>query len=95
MALPGIRLRVRPVDLLAAIRFLQASPTRVAPRALRYEFDPDQPARLVLEPFEKSILLKGTEHIYTERRVIRTWGRRRLALTEPLLPYAEEVDVYL
>ena len=30
-----------------------------------------------------------------EKRVIRTWGRRRLSLLEPLLPYAERVDVYL
>ena len=35
------------------------------------------------------------EHAYTERRIVRTWGRRRLALLEPVLPFAERVDVYL
>ncbi|HKB35892.1 MAG TPA: hypothetical protein VKD72_05525, partial [Gemmataceae bacterium] len=95
MALPGTRVTARPVDLLAAIRFLQLNRSNAAPRALRYEFEPDQPARLVLEPWEQVIPLKGTEHNYQEKRVIRTWGRRRLQLLEPLLPYAERVDVYL
>jgi hypothetical protein len=50
---------------------------------------------MVLEPWEERVLLVGTTHHYTERRVIRTWGRRRLRLVEPLLPFAEGVDIYL
>ncbi|QDU62820.1 hypothetical protein Pan216_36910 [Planctomycetes bacterium Pan216] len=95
MALPGTRVRGRPVDLLAAIRFLQHTKAKVAPRALRYEFEPDQEACIVLEPWEEVIPLKGAEHHYTESRVIRTWGRRRLRLLEPLLPFADEVEIYL
>lgn len=95
MALPGTRLSVRPVDLLAAIRFLRYTKARVSPRAVRFEFDPGQEARLVLEPWEELIALRGAEHHYTERRVIRTWGRRRLSILEPLLPFAERVDIYL
>src|SRR5215813_10132261 len=82
----GTCVTARPVDLLAAISFLQLNRSNAAPRALRYEFEPDQPARLVLEPWEQVIPLKGTEHNYQEKRVIRTWGRRRLHLLEPLLP---------
>lgn len=95
MALPGTRLRARPVDLLAAIRFLRYTKSKVSPRALRYEFEPGQDAALVLEPWEYSIPLRGAEHAYADRRVIRTWGRRRLALLEPLLPFADSVDVFL
>jgi len=95
MALPGTRVTVRSVDLLAAIRFLQFTKARVSPRALRYEFHPKQDARLVLEPWEHQIPLRGAVHGYTEARTIRTWGRRRLKLIEPLLPFAERVDVYL
>jgi hypothetical protein len=95
MAFPGTRLRARPVDLLAALRFLQMNRARVSPRALRYEFEPGQEVRLVLEPWEQVVVLKGSEHGYPEKRVVRTWGRRRLKLLEPLLPYAEAVDVYL
>jgi hypothetical protein len=95
MAMPGTRLRMRPVDLLAAIRYLRETKARVSPRALRYEFPPNQPARIVLEPFEQAFELKETEHGYDELRIVRTWGRRRLQLLESLLPYADEVEVFL
>jgi hypothetical protein len=95
MALPGTRVVARPVDLLAAIRFLRQNKAKTSPRALRYEFDPGQPVRLVLEPWEQAIPLKETEHNYEEPRAVRTWGRKRLRLLEPLLPYAEAVEIYL
>lgn len=95
MAMPGTRIHCRPVDLLAAIRFLKYTKAKVSPRALRYEFEPDQDARIVLEPWEKVIPLRGADHTYTEMRSIRTWGRRRLRLLEPLLAYADSVEIYL
>ncbi len=95
MALPGTRLTARAVDVLAAQRFLQYTRARVSPRALRYEFEPGQDAQLVLEPWEHVVRLKAAEHNYTQRRVIRTWGRRRLKLIAPLLPFADTVEIYL
>lgn len=95
MALPGTRISARAVDLLAAIRFLRYTKAKVSPRAIRYEFTPGHDARLLLEPWEQKIPLRGAEHTYAEPRVIRVWGRRRLRLIEPLLPYAERVDIYL
>jgi hypothetical protein len=95
MAMPGTRLRLRPVDLLAAIRFLKHNKAKVSPRSLRYEMKPGQDAELVIEPWEHRIALVGATHGYTEERSIRTWGRRKLKLIEPLLPFAEHVDVYL
>jgi len=38
--------------------------------------------------------LRGAEHHYTEQRTIRTWGRRRLKLIEPLLPFATNHPAY-
>lgn len=95
MAMPGTRLQVRPVDLLAAIRFLRFTKAKVSPRAIRYEFTPGEDARLVLEPWEQVIPLVGCTHGYTEPKTTRVWGRRRLALLEGLLPFADGVDVYL
>ena len=95
MAMPGTRLTVRPADLLAAIRFLRYTKAKVSPRAVRYEFRPGEEAQIVLEPWEHSIRLRGAEHNFTEPRIIRTWGRRRLNLIEPLLPFATSVDIYL
>ena len=93
--MPGTRLTARAVDVLAALRFLRYTKAKVSPRALRYEFEPDREARIVLEPWEQDFTLKGSEHNYTEQKTIRTWGRRRLRLIEPLLPFAEQVDIYL
>lgn len=86
---------MRPIDLLAALRYLRYTKARMSPRALRYEFDPGHDARLVLEPWEHVVPLVGAAHNYTERKVTRVWGRRRLKLIEGLLPFAESVQVYL
>ena len=95
MALPGTRLDVKPIDLLSALRFLRYTKAKTSPRAIRYEFTPNQDARLILEPWEHSINLEGCHHNYTEPKTIRVWGRRRLRLLEPLLPFADSVEVYL
>lgn len=95
MGMPGTRLTVQPVDLLSAIRYLRFFKAKVSPRALRYEFEPGQDARLVLEPWEHAVPLTGASHNYAERKVTRLWGRRRLHLIEGLLPFANSVDVYL
>jgi hypothetical protein len=95
MGMPGTRLDVQPIDLLAALRYLRYTKARLSPRALRYEFEPGQDVRLVLEPWEYVVPLVGATHNYTERKVTRVWGRRRLKLIEGLLPFAESVQVYL
>jgi hypothetical protein len=95
MGMPGTRLDVQPIDLLAAIRYLRYTKARLSPRALRYEFEPRQDARLVLEPWEYVVPLTGAAHNYSERRVTRVWGRHRLKLIEGLLPFAESVQIYL
>lgn len=93
--MPGTRLTLAPVDLLSAIRFLRYTKAKISPRALRYELPPGEDARLIIEPFEHEVPLRGARHGRTELRVIRTWGRRRLRLLEPLLPYASAARVYL
>ena len=95
MGMPGTRLHLKPIDLLSAIRFLKLNKAKVSPRALRYEFEPNQDAKLILEPWEYTVPLEGAEHNYTEPKTTRIWGRRRLQLIEGLLPFADEVDVYL
>jgi hypothetical protein len=95
MGLPGTRIAVKPIDLLSAVRFLRLSKAKVSPRGLRYEFEPGEDARLVLEPWERVVPFEGAEHGYTEFKTTRIWGRRRLKLIEGLLPFAERVDIYL
>lgn len=95
MGLPGTRIDVQPIDLLSALRYLRFTKAKMSPRALRYEFEPGQDARLVLEPWEHVVPLSGAAHNYTERKTTRVWGRRRLKLIEGLLPFAESVTIYL
>ncbi len=95
MAMPGTRLAVRPVDLLAAVRHLAFTKAKMSPRGIRYEFEPGRDARLVLEPWEHVVPLRGASHAYAEPHTIRVWGRRRLRLLEGLLPYADGVEVFL
>ncbi len=95
MAIPGTRITARPIDLLTALRYLRYTKARVSPRAIRFEFEPEQEVRLVLEPWEHVVPLEGAEHNYTEKKTTRVWGRRRLKLIEGLLPFAESVDIYL
>ena len=95
MGMPGTRLTVKPIDLLSAIRFMRHTKAKVSPRAIRYEFEPGQDVRLLLEPWEHVVTLEGAEHNYTEHKTTRVWGRRRLKLIEGLLPFADRVDIYL
>lgn len=95
MGLPGTRVSVKPIDLLAAIRTLGQNKAKVSPRGLRYEFEPGQDVKLVLEPWETVVTFEGASHNYTERKTTRVWGRRRLKLIEGLLPFADQVDIYL
>lgn len=95
MGLPGTRVAVKPIDLLAALRTLRQTKAKVSPRALRYEFEPGQDVKLVLEPWEHVVTFEGSTHNYTEHKTTRVWGRRRLKLIEGLLPFADGVDIYL
>lgn len=95
MGLPGTVIRAKPIDLLAALRTLKHGKAKVSPRALRYEFEPGQDVKLVLEPWEHTVPFEGASHNYTEHKTTRVWGRRRLKLIEGLLPFAEKVDIYL
>lgn len=95
MGLPGTVVRAKPIDLLAALRILRNTKAKVSPRGLRYEFEPGQDVKLVLEPWEHTVTFEGATHNYTEHKTTRVWGRRRLKLIEGLLPFADSVDIYL
>lgn len=89
---PCTKLRIPPVDLLAPLRFLRYSKARLSPRSLRYECRPEGWS-IVLEPWEERFPLRAESG--GEERVVRTWGRQRLRLIEPLLPFAEAVEIRL
>jgi DNA-binding GntR family transcriptional regulator len=59
------------------------------------ELVPNEAPRLVLEPW--GTVIEATAGVYKgkQSKVIRLWGRRRLALLKRFLPYADTIDVAL
>jgi hypothetical protein len=96
MTLGLTRIRLAPIDLFNLCRFLTRHRAHTSPRALRWELDPGQPARAVLEPWEHAITLSPVA-VYSGDKMqrIRTWGRDRLRVLHSLLPAADHIDLYL
>jgi hypothetical protein len=95
MSLPMKRVPVSREGLYSLVAFLKRHKARASPRAVRFELDPGQPIKLVLEPWNKEIRLHDTPYPGPRKEVIRTWGRDRLRVLARLLPVIEHADVYL
>ena len=95
MAMPGTRFEVRPTDLKTLIRYLGEHKAYRSPRSIRWEFEPGADVRAVIEPWNEVVEMRGSSHNYSEAKTTRIWGRKRLALIEPLLGHAERIEVYL
>jgi hypothetical protein len=95
MSLPMRRVPVSREGLYDVLAWLKSHRAPRSPRALRFELTPGQPVALVLEPWEKRIVLHGTPYPGGRPEVVRTWGRDRLRVLARLLPLAEGADVYL
>jgi hypothetical protein len=96
MALGLTRFTLAPVDLFNICRYLKRRKPRGSPRAMRYEFTPGAPGRVVLEPWEHAIELAGVPRFDGPKPLtVRTWGRQRLLTIARVLPVCRKVDVYL
>ncbi len=95
MSLPLRRVPVSREGLYNVLAWLKRHRAQKSPRAVRFELEPGKPATLVLEPWEKRIVLHGTPYPGLRAEVIRTWGRDRLRVLARLLPLAEGADVFL
>ncbi len=95
MSLPLRRVPVSREGLYGVLAWLKLHRAKKGSRALRFELTPGRPVELVLEPWEKRIVLHGTPYAGSRAETIRTWGRDRLRLLARLLPLAEGAEVYL
>jgi len=95
MSLPMKRVPVSREALYSLIAFLKRNKAKTSPRAVRFVLTPGQPVKLVLEPWNKEIVLHGTPYPGPRAEVIRTWGRDRLRVLARLLPLLDHVDIYL
>jgi len=96
MSLGLTRIHLDPMDLFNLLRFLHSHKVKRSPRALRFELQPNQRVKAVIEPWEHVIE-------FSERSVfegakpmsVRTWGRERLKVLARLIPIAKSIDLYL
>ncbi|MFN4259102.1 MAG: hypothetical protein ACK4RK_07370 [Gemmataceae bacterium] len=95
MSLPMRRVPVSREGLYNVLAWLKHHRARRSPRALRFELEPGQPVKLVLEPWEKAIVLHDMPYPGPRTQTIRAWGRDRLRVLARLLPLMDGADVYL
>jgi hypothetical protein len=95
MSLPMRRVPVSREGLYNVLAWLKRHRAARSPRAIRFELEPGRPVALVLEPWERRIVLSDTLYSGSRNEVIRTWGRDRLRSIARLLPLLERAEVYL
>ena len=95
MSLPMRRVPLSQEGLYNVVAWLKRHKAARSPRAVRFELTPGKPVNLVLEPWEKRIVLHSTPYAGPRAEFIRTWGRDRLRVLARLLPLAEHAEVYL
>lgn len=95
MSLPGRKVSISREGLYNVIAFLKRHRAAKSPRAVRFELEPGKPTSLVLEPWDRRIVLHDVPFSGPRSESIRVWGRDRLRVLERLLPIADGVDVYL
>ncbi|HIQ06947.1 MAG TPA: hypothetical protein EYH35_00625, partial [Thiotrichaceae bacterium] len=88
--------QLNPIDLYNCLHYLRMhADIKGKRRGLRIELTPNQSPRLVLEP--NDTVIEGSAAVYQGKsaKVVRLWGRRRLALLKRFLPFAETIEVSL
>lgn len=98
MTWPATVVELHPMDLHNLCAVLRQHKERAGPRALRFELEPGQPARMVLEPWN-IVLPARRSHVVGAplpgSLSVRLWGRRRLLTLERLIALATRVRVHL
>ena len=95
MGLPAHRVRLSREAVYSILAWHKRHRARKSPRALRFELLPGKPPRLVLEPWERSIVSLTTTYYGPDTAPIRIWGHRRLLALARLLPLVEDFEVWL
>jgi len=95
MGLPMRKVSLSREAVYSLLAFLKRHKAQSSPRALRFELLPGKSPKLVLEPWEQTVISHGTIYNGPGREPIRIWGKPRLLVLSRLLPLVESVDVYL
>jgi hypothetical protein len=95
MSLPAIRFDLHPTDIYNICFVLRRRKEKQGPRSMRYILKPNEPIRIVFEPWGTEVVCSRSIYEGNCDRTIRVWGRRRLLILERLIPVARKFTVHL
>ncbi|MDM8532754.1 SWIM zinc finger family protein [Anaerolineales bacterium HSG25] len=95
MSLPTTSFDLHPMDVHNLCFVLRRHKEKHGPRGMRYHLTPDEPIKVVFEPWETEVVCPRSIYQGDEPDVIRVWGRRRIHILERLIPIAQKFTVHL
>lgn len=95
MTLPTTQFDLHPLDVHNICFVLRRKKERESPRSMRYILTPNEPVRIIFEPWNIEIVCARSVYEGTEKQDIRVWGRRRMLILERLIAVAKRFTVHL
>lgn len=95
MTLPAHVVDLHPMDMHAILARLAARRETHGPRSLRFLLEPGEPVRVLIEPWNDSLVFRRSIYAGKSGAEVRLWGRRRLAILGRALPLARSVRLHL
>lgn len=95
MSLPTISFDLHPMDVHNICFVLRRKKEKFGPRSMRYILKPNEPVKILFEPWNIEITCHRTRYQGAQEEEIRVWGRRRLHILERLIPVAQKFTVHL
>ncbi len=95
MSLPTTSFDLHPLDVHNMCFVLRRRKEKESPRSMRYILKPNEPIKIIFEPWNIKITCARSIYHGTDSQDIRVWGRRRLLILERLIPIAKKFTVHL
>ncbi len=95
MSLPFIQFDLHPMDVYNLLLVLKRNKERASPRSIRFILTPNQPVKMLIEPWGFELICKRSLYQGEKAEEVRIWGRRRLFILERLIPIVKKFKVSL
>ncbi|MCP3869143.1 MAG: hypothetical protein GY703_13785 [Gammaproteobacteria bacterium] len=95
MGMSMIKFGLHPMDVHNICLTLRRRKEKHGPRSICFQLTPDQPVKLVFEPWNTVLECKRSPFTGDQVAEVRLWGRRRLLTLERLIPVSSHFNVGL
>ena len=95
MTLPQITFDLTPADIYSLCLKLRQKKEIFGPRSLRFQLTPGKPVKVLIEPWNETLVFKRSIYKGVSEEEVRIWGRRRIHTLERLIPVANKFTVKL